>query len=675
MNLMEVLGKRPGEKDKAEQLVYDYLQSVNIDGKAYFNLDLNQTPEIDTILWVREAGFFIMETKGFYLDDFHSISLDQIKYVKKVHQNRYGNKPPPWKQASNNARVLSASLNEFYRKKQIFSELSEEDRRRYKSKNVPFVFSFPFFPYISRESFVARFPGYARLNSDFILFNDVLKNEKMFSERLTYIARNQLLKHVLKSIEESNKQMDIAEKRVSEKMLRVASCYNVDTIAEYDKVVFRFKPEEPTISRYDENRLKLLESTRISEDVKDVNYAKLIYRGGYAGTGKTLIGLRILKNIAGQEEPVLYCAFNKVLATDIRRLTRLSESESYAFLRQVTFSDIHSLISDYFDTSTMGNIDSIRRFDDRFDNIVTQIMASGDFKGIFAKIVIDEAQDFPEYGWRLLEFLGRDGTDSFVILDGVEQRLYAAAESLTLKKLKAAANNLKAKNAGNFRMKKRVFRNSQNAFLFAQSFYEFFPNRQNALDFIRAYQANRDGVFEFDMESGRFPYIITAKNIYSTLVKAIEKLIGEANKHALGHAGLLIMIPYPPSKINKNHNFYHDLVCRALQELNIDYMNYADPMNRRLSYSDTQVRVATFHSARGIESNFSILLGFEEIQSLSHDLKIDYKVPAYISLSRAKYDTYIISQKKNDFMNAFIEYSRELYEEFLPNDQFIYDNL
>ena len=89
----------------------------------------------------------------------------------------------------------------------------------------------------------------------------------------------------------------------------------------------------------------------------------------------------------------------------------------------------------------------------------------------------------------------------------------------------------------------------------------------------------------------------------------------EQNKEfGLGASSILIIIPYKYNSKNKENNIYRNIAIRALKELKQDFIDYTIDDNRRLDYLTNQVRIVSFHSSRGLESNFLIVLGFEELR-------------------------------------------------------------
>lgn len=105
------------------------------------------------------------------------------------------------------------------------------------------------------------------------------------------------------------------------------------------------------------------------------------------------------------------------------------------------------------------------------------------------------------------------------------------------------------------------------------------------------------------------------------------------------------------------------------------HIDYTVDDNRRLDYLVNQVRITPFHSSRGIESNFTIILGFEELFHIAEITKCDYHKLGYIILSRAKFDTWVFLDvtNNNEASLRFLEYCKGLYKEVAPGENFIYN--
>ena len=89
---MEIFGRQP--TDTAEKSLFDYFTKLKTEGVAWFNLDIPSINEMDTVAWFKDYGFFIIETKGFSINHFRDVSLDNISYRNEKHQQKFGHKNP-----------------------------------------------------------------------------------------------------------------------------------------------------------------------------------------------------------------------------------------------------------------------------------------------------------------------------------------------------------------------------------------------------------------------------------------------------------------------------------------------------------------------------------------------------------------------------------------------------
>jgi hypothetical protein len=651
---MDVVGREPN--DKAELELYKYLENISVKGTSWFNLDIPGTHEIDCLAWFDEIGFFIIEVKGYRIGDFKTITLDNIQFTNNIHQTRYGHKPPPWKQSRQASRIIATYLTNIFFHKNIF------DKRKFRKNDcIPYVDSTVYFPFINESEFSANFPNVSETLKDYIIFNDCHGSEEYLKSKLKKVIHNRIA------------NID-AEYNKSSKLL------NYDVLIDiYKKSVFLSLPENTLEEKYDFKLLKLLENSDLTKEINTIDFKYPVYRYGYAGTGKTVIALRILQHLAIQEKNVLFTCYNKVLASDLKRLNKLSYNNALKFFDFITVKDIHDLIIEYSPFGKIisnGNVGSIN--DKFFEDIVDGIISSNYFKGVFEFIVIDEAQDLKDYGWKLLYYLSKNGENSLIVLNGKEQNLYLDSPSIFLKKFE---DNIKRINSernlnGNLKQKKRIYRNKTRTFLFAHSFLDYYPETSLAIDFIIKNEAKKDSTIEFDRNLGNFPFVIkrNENTMRDALRKAIQHCLKENKNHGLGESGILIVVPWKFSKKFPKYSFYRNMAVSLLKELNVDFIDYTIEENRRLDYLINQVRIVSFHSCRGIEANFSLILGFEELFDLSEKAKCDYHKLGYIILSRAKYETYIFIDESKKVLEAsrFLNYSNSIYSHISPDEKFIY---
>ncbi len=650
---MEVLGNEP--KDRAELELYNYINTINRKGTAWFNLDIPGTNEIDCLMWIDQVGMFSIEVKGYSIDDFESISLDHIQFSKKILQQRYGTKPPPWKQAKNASRIISTYLSNIYYKRMTFN------RTLSKSECVPYVDSVVYFPFISEASFIEKFPKAGEILRSYIIFNDCHSNDGYLINKLENLIK--IRKDNLK--QEYNKKIDWNYNKL---------------IINYKESVFLSTPDLNIEDKYDFKLLRLLENNELNKEINSINFSFPIYRYGYAGTGKTVIALKILQNLAIDGKQVLFTCYNKVLASDLKRLNKLSYNSALKFFDNITVKDVHDLIVEYSPFGKILNDAKIESTSSEFyESVVDGIIKSGYFEGCFEYIVIDEAQDLKDYGWKLLKYLAKNKENSLIVLNGKEQNLYLEKPSFHLKQFEDQIRKIQNEHnlTENFKQKRRIYRNKTRTFLFAHSFLDYYPEAKLAVEFINKNESKKDNTLEFDRNLGNFPFIIKRDKdkIKAALKKAILHCLKENENFGLGESGILIVVPWKYSSKHPKLSQYRNLAVQVLKELNLDYLDYTVDQNRRLDYLVNQVRIVSFHSCRGIESNFTLILGFEELFDLSKRAKCDYHKLGYIILSRAKYETYIFIDDKQHTLEArkFLEFSESIFKTISPQEKFLYD--
>jgi hypothetical protein len=206
---------------------------------------------------------------------------------------------------------------------------------------------------------------------------------------------------------------------------------------------------------------------------------------------------------------------------------------------------------------------------------------------------------------------------------------------------------------------------------------EYFPESINTIQFIKKNEKKIDSTFEFVRDTGNFPYIFVKENkskLYNYFKRAVKHCLEQNNNFGLGASSILIILPFKYNPKNKENNLYRNVVIQALKELKLEFIDYTIEDNRRLDYRLNQIRIVSYHSSRGLESNFSIVLGFELLKSLAENTACDYHKLGYIVLSRAKYETYIFMDNTNEdsFSQSFLEYSESIYHEIEPETKFIW---
>jgi hypothetical protein len=429
---------------------------------------------------------------------------------------------------------------------------------------------------------------------------------------------------------------------------------------------------------YDKARIQELEKDS-AKRLKTISWGNPIFCTGYAGTGKTLLGLQaaLLRLEAESDrhpavEAGLFVCFNKVLASDINRLTALSPK-----FRDIKFDtfDIFALLRFIagrlrIDVSSNSNdadvwakeilAEILKRKDE--DEDTKKLFKSWDF------IVVDEAQDLADWGWKLLDALS-DFSNNLFVIDGKNQLLYRNARAEHLDEIYKLTHESQDK--ANFIEQRRVFRTTDTTFLISQLFMLTYPDlkaaerkweehlkpaHEKAKKMADKRDARQSPLFDFDIELSRgggyahklvpLPPLSESeiiRHVTEYLKKGYEKVKEYYREDE--PSNLLILVPFKNNPLRNDYRLLYDwseIARTACLNLQLRYIDYSDEWQRRRAYAGDEVRICTFHSSRGIEGLHSIVLGFDSLAEAADDA--DWRIGnlAYITLSRSVYDTDIL---------------------------------
>lgn len=204
---------------------------------------------------------------------------------------------------------------------------------------------------------------------------------------------------------------------------------------------------------------------------------------------------------------------------------------------------------------------------------------------------------------------------------------------------------------------RRNFRNPREQYFFAEAFYEAWPdsfdkveasrkrlfaNRQQDLSFDRSsggapkYISVTVNPLEFD-DFGAFQADIFADTMLPILQNEFDELKSDENHDPVG---LLVLVPAHDGLHARSARIALKRLCSNLES--VGFIDYTRDSSRRASPSQHEIRLCTFHSARGLEGERVVVFGMESLQTLAEATKSDPKNLAFIALSRGLFATTIV---------------------------------
>ena len=350
------------------------------DDKMHFWFGLDSIPgvfDIDAILWHEEIGVFIIEVKAVSLK-----MIERFSYDKCTITGRNTGRSPQ-KQAYDGFDSLRNYIG-------------------YKLKRLPFISCTACFPNISREKWkhVWDDKNICDLSENMLFQEDLYADLNTLKERLKYI--------------------------------RIHPPMRTGTTLKFhhNKTVFEsFKNELNPVSRQERSvtdleKLQILERTAKKEAFKEVppTESSKLYYTGYPGTGKTFRLLSIGINHAFEGKSVLFVCFNKVLATDIRRLISLSKKLNLTKSNLEVY-DIFDLLKKHSENYRISTHDLETGHDEWAEYIVEELNDNVYDLDEYDTILVDEAQDMKEWMFKMIHCHSKQ-TSTFCLAGGKGQELY-----------------------------------------------------------------------------------------------------------------------------------------------------------------------------------------------------------------------------------------------------------
>ncbi len=557
----------------------------------WFGLDfLPGVKDIDILLLHEEIGVFAVEVKAVPLSDVIQFGFDHCEIRGR------GRQKSPQLQAYDAAVDLRNYLSG--------------------SLELPFMVATACWPLITRRS-----------------WNDSMSNEKVRGE----FAGRMLFREDLYS-------------GVSNFRSRLKYIYDNPPIRSAAKYHFRFSStvltglrEElrvearPQVTPTDLSRLQEIERSIENETDRQTptSEQRLLLYSGLPGTGKTFRLLRIAYRHAMAGKKVLLVCFNKVLATDLRRLLSLSKELRDA-VGEIEVRDVFQIVSSY--AAGLGvRYDSADA--DDWGEMVSLEMLKSERASLYETLLIDEGQDMRQWHYNMLEYLAKPEA-TIVVAFGRGQELYGeSAPWLETFRSKAREYQLR-----------RNFRNTRPVFRLAQTLFEAGYDLQKIDRFAERFRRAEDqDQLQFLREDGEYPELryfddrrlrnLRAGRVgsgdeqHKVMVTEYERILRqelETLRKEEWPVDLLILVP---NQFGLEREWAADAIRRMSEDY--DFLDYTDTKQRRVPARPHSLRLCTFHSARGIEGTRVVIFGIEQLRDVADATKVGYKKLAYITLSRS----------------------------------------
>jgi hypothetical protein len=592
--------------------------------------------DIDCVIWFPKNGLFAIELKSWALSNIIEISSDEIRLQENVHHSTTNT---PWQQVRDetfslkNRLARDPDIRAFPRPIWIASAVSFYNIRRaeFEERFVPKEGT-------SGES------DFRSAVSSATLFCEDLQSWDSFLNRLLSAKRDPLYGEGAKIA---------AQPQIPDSSL----------IRALNGVLHPGLIAAREASAYDKERVRVLESQE-AKVLDRINWKSPAICTGYVGTGKTILGLQAaLQRLQKGGGRGLFLCFNKVLATDIDRLLQLSP----------IFSSVRLDVFDVFQflRALARDADVPYVFDSRDPNKSAEQVCAGLFAAWHGDaawkrrlqydfVVVDEAQDLREWAWSLVEEVQGPNTEAMVI-DAKDQQLYCENKADSLTEL---IELVRSEEVANYIEKRRVFRTTDTSFLLSQLFVDSYPDPMHARSRWDTFYGPRyhgakektkkgpdsEAMFELARRQGHAPELHYCEAEYPQIVGLVSSLLRKAvQRTALQFredqpCGVLILVPFQErdGARTPNWNAVARDACLACDFRFIDYSSDEDDIRRR-AYSGDEVRISTFHSAKGIEGLHVIVLGFDCLSDVAPtNIGRGVNNLGYVVLSRSQYDTDVV---------------------------------
>jgi thymidine kinase len=589
--------------------------------------------DLDLILLDNQVGLYLIEIKSMTLDAIETFT--QNDFVIKPNQRR--------QHPVTQLRTGSIKLREHLKRLPKF-----KDKRK-----IPFLQSTVLWSEITRKEWKKRFTDPAISGfEEMCIFKDDLNSYNLLISALQRIWDRPIL-------------------GISTPF--AARCEHGE-MAEFRKAIAPSEHKiELSTSMSGEIARPVKDSQKIA-DKYDLGKPHKVSIQGPPGTGKTTILREIgLKNLAAGAN-VLHVCFNKVLAADQKREYQIMRKsvEEYGF---IDVFDIWELYKE------LGHATGIKGEEQVVENI-REFLQSDEGKNFvkYDVILIDESQDLRDGFFQVVEQIARPNAAWFVAYGkGQETNNFFKDEthpSPWLKQYlaKADANHLK-----------RSFRNSTKAFLLAQSFWEKFPQLEEAKLWLKgkfSQQTSAENQFELDLEIPQTKNdfkveLLPSEKKRKSAIKNIVLTAIEDSRRANRGEDLLVAVLAPSMKkpeeseepVSSGYELVKEVLEDVSREFEIEFHDLVPKENRRDVPKIGAIRLVTLQGIRGLSASHVIIFDLLQLEKWAKRTGGSIKPPivnlTYIALSRSKASTIVAIDDSDEseiepFLMDMLAYATEL---------------
>lgn len=397
-------------------------------------------------------------------------------------------------------------------------------------------------------------------------------------------------------------------------------------------------PQPPVLSNIDKRRLEFFEETYGCQAQRNlpVGSHQHISLHGAPGTGKTWALLAIARQHAEAEKRVLFLCYNRVLCADIGRMVRGMKNP--ALNQNLTITTIFEFLTRFSDHVGLTFPANQLEHDTWAELVANEIANYADDQDIYDLILVDEAQDMLDYIEPVLKNC-ISPLGSIVVGVGLGQELYNRKKRATwLTRYAGEKEPILCQN---------VYRSPAKTFVVAQSIRESSIHYRKITSDIREIALGRckspNGRVTLRDAFGAGPKFFSlpvpkqGANRNEHYAKVLTQFV--RGRRSSLHKGetlsdILFLIPSRNSE-------QIEWLEQALAACNISSHSYLDSANRDRVAADNQVRICTYHSARGIEAKIVVLLDLNTLEEGNRDLGTTENL-LYIALTRSLRETYIV---------------------------------